>query len=127
MQPTAVPYSTLVATHHTHANLDGELVKAGYFRGCGVKIADSWASFRGCVIHPRIPLRNLFPAQKHISLSTLGVRNLAVLLMEHRSALFGEKWLSDATTRSVFSCQLRKLYTIPLDTLDRKPSPTWQA
>jgi len=66
-----------------------------------VEIADSRASFRECVIHPRIPLRTLVPAQKHISLSTLGLHNLGILLVEHRRALFGEKWLGDATMRSV--------------------------
>jgi hypothetical protein len=79
-----------------------------------VKIADSRASLRECVIHPRIPLRTLVPAQKHISLSTLGVRNLGILLVEHRRVLFGEQWLSDATALG-FSIQLPKFVHNPAE------------
>ena len=90
IEPTAASHSAWVTTHRTHASLDGERVKTGSIRGGGVKIVDSRAFFRVCANHPRIPLKALVPAQKHISLSTLGVRNLVILLMEHRSVLFGE-------------------------------------
>ena len=59
MQPTATSHSTWVATHQTHANVYGERVRTGYFRGGVVKsrfLGPIWRKTQCEPPHRRVPL-----------------------------------------------------------------------
>ena len=73
-QSDAASDATQVSEHQAHIDINGECEKKGYLRGGGVKIADSRAYFRECVIHPLIPLSAILPAQTHVAFNARRVK-----------------------------------------------------